>query len=109
VTAHRRRHALRVVSTTAVLLALAAPASDPQDLLRFAGTVQWIAGTRMQVVTTNGVPVVVDLAEADQSSYRALRSGDPVVVDGVLSSDRRRVIAHELWRDSGSGYWTQSP
>lgn len=92
-----------------LLLTLAVGASEAQELVRFFGSVQWIAGTRMQVMTDSGVSVAVDLTQADQSSYQALRSGDSVVVDGVLSADRRRIVARDLWRESGRGYWTQSP
>ena len=92
-----------------LLFALTAVAAEAQQPFRFAGTVQWIAGTRMQVMTDSGASVAVDLTESDQSSYQALRGGDAIVIDGVLSADRRRVVAHELWRDSGRGYWTQSP
>jgi hypothetical protein len=63
----------------------------------------------MQVMTDGGSSIAVDLMEADQSTYRGLRSGDRVLIDGVVSSDRRRVIALEIWRDSGRGTWTQSP
>ena len=92
----------------ALLLVIATTEADAQQL-RVVGSVQWIAGTRMQVTTDTGGAVAVDLTEADQSSYRALRNGDLVVVDGVLSGDRRRIVATDIWRDSGSGYWTQSP
>jgi hypothetical protein len=38
-----------------------------------------------------------------------MRNGVFIVVDGVFSADRRRIVAGELWRDSGGGYWVQSP
>jgi hypothetical protein len=91
-----------------LLLALAVGASEAQDRLRFVGSVQWIAGTRMQVMTESGASVTVDLMQTDQSLYQGLRAGDLVVVDGAPSADRRRIVARELWRDSGRGYWTQS-
>jgi hypothetical protein len=90
------------------LLVLAVGVPEAQ-LVRVAGVVQWVSGTQMQLMTDSGASVAVDLKEADQSSYRALRTGEPIVVDGVLSADRRRIVAQEVWRDSGSGYWTQSP
>ena len=93
----------------ALLLTLAPAAVDAQQIVRFVGSVQWIAGTTMQVMTATGVSVVVDLTQADQSASRGLRTGDAVVVDGYVSADRRRIVAEELWRDSGKGYWTQSP
>jgi hypothetical protein len=94
---------------TGLALGLAVPASEAQALLRFLGEVQWVAGARMQVITDGGASIAIDLTEADQSSYQGLRGGEMVVVDGFLSSDRRRIVAREIWRDSGRGYWTQSP
>ena len=94
----------------AMLLVLLTPrALEAQALVRLIGQVQWIAGPRMQVMTEGGRSIATDLMQADQSSYRGLRSGDWVVVDGVASSDGRRIIAQEIWRDSGRGSWSQSP
>jgi len=92
-----------------LLLVLTVVAPEAQQLVRVVGSVQWIGGTKMQVMTDSGASVTVDLMQADQSSYQGLRGGDFVVVDGVLSADRRRIVARDLWRDSGRGYWTQSP
>jgi hypothetical protein len=92
-----------------LLLTLTVVAPEAQELLRVFGSVQWVAGTRLQVMTDSGASVAVDLAETDQASYQALRSGDVVVVDGVLSADRRRIVALGLWRRSERGEWTQSP
>jgi hypothetical protein len=94
---------------TGLGLAVAVRASEAQAPVRILGAVQWVAGARMQLMTDTGASIAVDLTEADQSSYQGLRGGEAVVVDGVLSSDRRRVVAREIWRDSGRGYWTQSP
>ena len=91
-----------------LLLALAVVAAEAQEL-RIIGSVQWIGGTRMQVMTDTGASVAVDLMQANQSLYQGLRAGDLVVVHGSLSTDRRRLMARELWRDSGRGSWTQSP
>jgi len=90
-----------------LLLVVAAPLHAQEA--RVVGQVQWIAGDRMQVLTADGVSFAIDLGEADQSSYRALRLGDWVVVDGYISSDRRRIVAREIWRDNGRGQWSQSP
>jgi len=93
----------------AMLLVLAPRALEAQALVRVIGQVQWIAGARMQVITDGGASINIDLVQADQSSYQGLRNGDWVVIDGVVSSDGRRIIAPEIWRDSGRGYWSQSP
>ena len=92
----------------AALLALVVAAPQAQELLRIRGSVQWIAGSRMQVMTTSGSSIAVDLTQADQSSYQMLRGDDSVIVDGVRSSDGRRFIASGIWRDTGRG-WAQSP
>jgi len=92
----------------AALLALVVAAPQAQELLRVRGSVQWIAGSRMQVMTTSGSSIVVDLTQADLSSYQILRGDDSVIVDGVLSSDGRRFIASGIWRDTRRG-WAQSP
>ncbi|HXD96314.1 MAG TPA: hypothetical protein VN646_07210 [Candidatus Acidoferrum sp.] len=101
---------LTIAGLVGMVLVLAFLATaGAQELIRFAGSVQWISGNRMQVMTASGASIAVDLTQADQSSYQGLRNGDAVLVDGVLSADRRRIVARELWRDSGRGYWAQSP
>ena len=80
-----------------------------QSPVRILGAVQWVSANRMAVMTEAGDSIVVDLMQADQSTYRALRTGDWVFVDGTLSRDRRYVIARDIWRDNGRGAWTQSP
>ena len=89
-----------------MLVALAVGPSEAQERVRLFATVQWIASTTMQVMTVSGTSVAIDLTQADQSSYQGLRNGETVVIDGVVSSDRRRVIAREIWRDQGD---TQAP
>jgi hypothetical protein len=74
---------------------------EAQERVRLLGTVQWIASTTMQMMTVSGTSVAVDLKEADQSSYQTLRNGETVVVDGVVSADRRGVVARAIWRDEG--------
>ena len=100
--------ALVAITGALLLVVLLAVTAEAQQV-RIVGTVQWIMASRMQVMTAEGVSVLVDLTDADQSSYRALRTNDWVVVDGTLSSDQRRVMAHTIWRDSGRGDWAQSP
>ena len=93
---------------TTLLFVTASPI-DAQQTIRAVGLVQWIAGSRMQLIMEDGSGLAVDLTEADQSSYRGLRNGEWVVVDGVVSPDRRRIIAQDIWRDNGRGAWSQSP
>jgi hypothetical protein len=71
---------------------------DAQERARVAGWVQWVGGSRLQVMTGRGT-VAVDLRDVDQGAYQALRTGELIVVDGVVASDRDRVIARNIWRD----------
>jgi hypothetical protein len=80
--------------------ALPAPAQPP---VRVAGAVQWVSATTLAVATELGTSIVVDLRQADQSTYRGLRTGDGVLIDGTLSRDGRHVIARDIWRDDGRG------
>ena len=91
------------------LLAFGVNALEAQERIRLTGGVQWIGGTRMQVMTDGGAAVAIDLREADQTSYQALRAGERVVVDGVVASDRSRVIARDIRRGAGDGNGVQSP
>jgi hypothetical protein len=89
-----------------LVTALPAPAQSP---VRIVGAVQWVSANRMAMMTEAGDSIVVDLMQADQSTYRALRTGDWIFVDGTLSRDRRHVIARDIWRDNARGAWIQSP
>jgi hypothetical protein len=55
------------------------------------GRVLWIAGPTMVIDASGGPSVRIDLSEVPQRDYRGLTGGDPVVVSGVLSADRRQV------------------
>jgi hypothetical protein len=92
----------------ALLLVLTPRVADAQPMVQVVGQIQWIAASRMQVMTEGGVSIAIDLTQAEQSSYQGLRNGDWVVIEGI-ASDGRRIIAREIWHDSGRGYWTQSP
>lgn len=84
------------------LVALGPGGLGAQERIRLAGWVQWVGGTRMQVMTEGGT-VAVDLREAAQGSYQGLRPGERVVVDGVVASDRSRVMARDIWRHADRG------
>jgi hypothetical protein len=93
----------------ALLLALGVQTLDAQEPVRVAGWVQWVGGSRMQVMMEGGGTVAVDLREADQASYRALRTGERIVVDGVVADDRSQVIARDIRRSEGGGFEIQAP
>ena len=80
-----------------VLLTLAVTAPDAQERVRIDGQVQWVAATRMQVMTGGG-SVTVDLRQVDQAAHRGLRAGERVSVDGVIADDRGSIVAREIWR-----------
>ena len=98
-----------LVAVAILWMLLTAVPARAQPPVRVQGAVQWVSANRMAIMTEAGASVVVDLMQADQSTYRALRTGDWVLVDGTLSGDRRSVIARDIWRDNGRGAWTQSP
>jgi len=77
-------------------LVLAVTTLDAQEHVRIDGQVQWIGGTRLQVMTGGG-SIAVDLRQSDQAAHRGLRTGERVIVDGVVADDRRSVVAREIW------------
>jgi hypothetical protein len=82
----------------AACLAVGLQGLQAQERVRVNGWVQWIGGSRMQVMTDGGT-VAVDLRDVDQGSYQALRTGERIIVDGTVATDRSRVIARSIWRD----------
>jgi hypothetical protein len=91
------RRAVLIGLVSAGLVGFDVTAIRAQEAVRLTGSVQWLAGATMQLMTAGGT-VAIDLRQADQDSYRGLRTGERVVVDGVVSNDRRAVIAFEIWR-----------
>jgi len=85
--------------------AMPVPAQRP---VRIVAVVQWVSSTSMAVMTEAGHGLMIDLQSADQSTYRTLRTGDWVLIDGTYA-DRRHVIARDIWRADSGGAWTQSP
>jgi len=93
---------LAAAAVVAAGLTLGVDAARAQEPVRVAGFVQWVGGNTMSVMTGVG-SVPIDLREADQSSYAGLRAGERIVVDGILTGDRSRVIARDI-RRAGGGY-----
>jgi hypothetical protein len=90
------------------VLALGVTTAEAQEPIRVVGWVQWVSGNNMQMVTDGGGSINIDLTRADQSSYRALRPGELVYVEGTVAPERNRIIARDVWRNAGGG-WSQSP
>jgi hypothetical protein len=51
--------------------------------------------------------IVIAITDADQSTYRGLRAGDWVLIDGMLAPNRQHVIAGDIWRDDKRGAWSK--
>src|SRR5438094_541087 len=86
-----------------VLLTLAVTAPDAQERVRIDGQVQWVAATRMQVMTGGG-SVAVDLRQADQAAHRGLRAGERVSVEGVPADTDHEGLATGGWLSYRSGW-----
>jgi hypothetical protein len=80
-----------------VLGALPAAASAQQRII-IAGFVQWLDGSRMQVMTDTGYSLNVNLDRIDQDVTNGLRQGDRVQIYGFVPPDRRRIIAERIER-----------
>jgi hypothetical protein len=103
-----RRRAVGVVVAAACVLATALPV-PAQPPVRIVGAVQWVSSTSMAVMSDHGDSIMIDLMETDQSTYRGLRTGDWVIIEGTLAPNRRHVIARDIWHDNNHGAWTQAP
>jgi hypothetical protein len=105
---------------TLVLISTAAPALA-QGLIRVDGTVQWLSGQTLTLMSDTPGPtayviigqsllpvpgarpmVNVDLSQLPQSEYAFMRPGERVSVIGTLTSDGRRVVATSILRGAGA-------
>jgi hypothetical protein len=101
----RRRfgQTLVAVLTCGAIPTPARTAVAQNDTARIEGKVAWISANKMVVAPRGQLPVPVDLSEVDLSEvdldqYRALLTGDRVVVTSRLSPEGDRVIATSLQR-----------
>jgi hypothetical protein len=97
---------LPLISFAALLLLLGslAPIVDAAPPVRVGGRVQWIAGDKMVLMPDTGrIPFTVDLTRVPVDQYVALKQGDGVVVDGVLSDNGRSVLATAVMAAGGWG------
>jgi hypothetical protein len=76
---------------------LATPAVAQQRIV-INGSVQWIDGSKMQVMADSGYSINVSLDQITQDEYNTIRGGDRVRVYGIVPPDRRRVIAERIER-----------
>jgi len=85
-----------LVALVVVLLAASVDAENaPVHLI---GAVQWIGGLGMALALDTGGSIRIDLTGVGLTDYQGLTSGDRVVVTGVLSTQRDRVIATAIAR-----------
>ena len=93
---------LVAVVVSLVLFGAVAPSVAQDRVVRVEGRVQWIAGQKMMVIPDSGaLPIEVDITKVPQDNYQTLTEGDPVVVNGVVSPDNRKVIATSIQRAGG--------
>jgi hypothetical protein len=78
--------------------ALLPAAGAAQQRIVINGSVQWIDGSKMQVMADSGYSINVSLDRITQDEYNTLRGGDRVRVFGFVPPDRRRVIAERIER-----------
>src|SRR5574341_1387383 len=87
-----------------LLLGSLAPIVEAAPPVRVGGRVQWIAGDKMVLIPDSGrIPFTVDLTRVPVDQYVALKQGDGVVVDGVLSANGRSVLATAVMAAGGWG------
>jgi hypothetical protein len=96
----RRRfgQTLIAVLTCGAIPTPARTAVAQNDTVRIEGKVAWISANKMVVAPRGQLPVPIDLSEVDLGQYRALLTGDRVVVTGRLSPEGDRVIATSVQR-----------
>src|SRR5262245_22750729 len=80
----------------ALVLGLLPSSVAGQERVVITGSVQWIDGSRMEVMADSGYSISVNLTQVDQSSYNTLSPGDRVRVVGVVSPDRSQLIAERV-------------
>lgn len=96
-----RRMAVAILVATIVFGGVRQPVGAQERLVRFDGRVQWIAGQLMTVQLDSGGSASVDLLHVPQDQYLVLTRGERIVVFGIVSDGRRRVIGTSVVRASG--------
>jgi hypothetical protein len=84
--------AMVVLVAVAIILPAALAGAEAAPV-RLIGSVQWIGGLGMALALDTGGSIRIDLTSVELTDYQGLTSGDRVVVTGVLSPRRDRVIA----------------
>jgi hypothetical protein len=90
------RHRVLIAMITAIASLSPLAYAPAQERMAVHGIVQWISGTDMALFADGGISIRVDLRQADQRSYNALRHNDRVLVMGVVSTARDRLVAESV-------------
>jgi hypothetical protein len=117
----RRRHTGLAVLAVPLIVLSSALGVLAQGQIQIDGTVQWLSGNTLTVLTDTPGPtayviigqflqpvpgarpvVSVDLSQLPQSEYAFMRPGERLTVFGTLTGDGRRVIATSLVRGAGA-------
>jgi hypothetical protein len=69
-----------------------------QQRIVINGSIQWIDGSKMQVMADSGYSISVSLDQIAQDEYNTMRGGDRIRIYGIVPPDRRRVIAERIER-----------
>jgi hypothetical protein len=94
-----RRMSVAMFALVALVVVLPAAGVDAESApVRLVGAVQWIGGLGMALALDTGGSIRIDLTSVELTDYQGLASGDRVVVTGVLSARRDRVIASAIAR-----------
>ena len=86
------------VGITALLLVAATTAAAQDRPVRIEGRVAWIAGQDLVIVPDGNPSIKVDLRQLPQDQHAKLREGDRIVVMGVPTNERDRVVAAAIER-----------
>jgi hypothetical protein len=97
---HRRRFGALVVAALMLTLVptVVRRASAQERPVTIDGKVTWIAGNKMAVAPPGGLPVTIDLSQADLRDYASLLTGDWVIVTGTAPLGENRVVATSVRR-----------
>ena len=78
-----------------------------QQRIVINGFVQWIDGSKMQVMADSGYSINVSLDQIAQDEYNTMQPGARVRVYGFVPPDRRRVIAERI--EQGPNIYDNQP
>jgi len=84
--------------TLALVTLVVGRASAQEQTVVVEGRVNWIGGNKMAVAPPGGLPVTIDLSQADLGDYASLLAGDWVRVTGTAPLGENRIRATSVQR-----------